>query len=166
MKKEKRYEIPDDAENPKRTFVRITVRVIMLAVCIWALFAFVFGIFICHGSHMSPGVSDGDVCVVYRKGDISRNDIVAYKRGGKLRFGRVIGIPGDRLDVQQNQLLVNSVPENREYVTSKTGMPTSVSSYYVMNDCRADENDSRTQGQISRSDIVGRVIFLWRVSDF
>ena len=83
MKKEKRYEIPDDAENPKRTFARITVRVIMLAACIWVLFAFVFGIFICHGSYMSPGVSDGDVCIVYRKGDISRNDIVAYKRGGK-----------------------------------------------------------------------------------
>lgn len=166
MKKEKEYEIPDDAENPGRTFARITVRVAMFAVCVWAVFAFIFGIFVCRGSYMSPGVSDGDICIVFRKGDISRNDVVAYRRRGQLQFGRVIGIPGDQLDVQQNQLLVNSVPESRGYVTSHTGMPTSVSGYYVMNDSRADENDSRTQGQISRSDIVGRVVFLWRVSDF
>lgn len=81
---------------------------------------------------------------------------------------RIVGLPGDTVEVRDGYLYVNDVkydePYLAEYIAEDFG-PYAVPEghYFVMGDNRNNSNDSRATGPITRDMIVGKVEgVIWR----
>lgn len=120
---------------------------------------------------MNPVLAEGDSVVVskiiYRLKEPARGDLVSYKtpEGEKL-FGRIVGMPGDTLSIEENGNI--SINGNRYqngrtvYLTGQTSYPIEIpeGSYFILCDNAREGKDSRYRqiGMIQRNAIRGKVI--------
>jgi signal peptidase I len=96
-----------------------------------------------------------------------RGDVVVIRlrtQGDELLIKRVIGLPGDVIEVRDGQVFVNGEPLDEPYLAAKTSGiygPTTVPPLhiFVLGDNRGSSNDSRSFGTISLKDVVGRAWF-------
>ena len=102
-------------------------------------------------------VDRGDTVVFWFPGDPSKSYIK-----------RVIGMPGDRVEVHDGDVIVNGrtlvedyVPP--EYRDQSEMRPTTVGpdEYFVLGDHRSSSNDSRTWGMVPRRYIYGKAVFIY-----
>ncbi len=126
---------------------------------------------------------------VYRLRDPRRGDVIvfAYPRDTAVAFiKRVVGEPGDVLQVRGGRLYVNGRPLREPYVhrTQGTQDPTTAAapvvgttmtppwsltrpyrvpagSYFVMGDNRTNSDDSRDWGVVPRRDVIGEGFFTY-----
>src|SRR5918993_313438 len=120
--------------------------------------------------------------------EIRRGDIIVFKYPGKYqgeeRFRdsgiddtapnnlpyktnyvkRVIGLPGDRVEVRDTQVFINGQPQQhaasrRPVEGEKFDVPGG--HYFVMGDNRDNSQDSRFWGYVPRSAIIGRAMFVY-----
>ena len=146
------------------------IKIGVTALIIWALCSFVIGIYIVHGNSGYPMLKDGDLCIIYRWGELHTGDEVAYLQDGEIRFGRIVALPGNVVDLSEESLTVNGygVFEDAVYPTTGDGaligFPYEVQkdSYFILNDYRPDVKDSRSYGAISKESIKGKVVFIMR----
>ncbi|MEA2002069.1 MAG: signal peptidase I [Actinomycetota bacterium] len=79
---------------------------------------------------------------------------------------RIIGLPGDTIEIKDNQIQINGSPLNEPYLRPNIRMNDfgpeviPVNNYFVMGDNRSSSRDSRVFGPIERSRIVGRAFFV------
>lgn len=92
-----------------------------------------------------------------------RGDVVVVRVEGSsdLLIKRVVGLPGDQVEIRDGQLLVNHEPLTEPYVTQPTygsygPMDVPPLHLFVMGDNRNFSNDSRTFGPVPMEDVVGR----------
>jgi signal peptidase I len=154
------------------------------------LFAFAIAIFIVvfvvqpvkvEGTSMQPELSDQDRIfvnrLVYRFADISRGDVVVFwypKDRSKSFIKRVLGVPGDRIEIRRGMVYVNGVRISEPYLKSsfrdhksyaKVVVPPG--KYFVLGDHRNSSNDSRSWGFVDRRLIYGKAVFsYWPFSRF
>jgi signal peptidase I len=81
---------------------------------------------------------------------------------------RVIGLPGDRVQIVFGRVYVNGVAINEPYVpgqfTDERSYPETdipADSYFVLGDHRNMSSDSRDFGPVSRSYIYGKAVFAY-----
>lgn len=151
-------------------------------------FAFAIAIFIVvfvvqpvkvEGTSMQPRLLDQERIFVnrfiYRFRDVQRGDIVIFwypRDRSKSFIKRVLGIPGDVVEIRQGVVYVNGVravepylvPEFRDFRSfGKTTVPPG--HYFVLGDHRNSSNDSRSWGFVEQHLIYGKAIFsYWPVS--
>ena len=101
-----------------------------------------------NGSSMYPSISDGELCLFFRLDTPQREDIVSYKYNQKLRMGRVVAIAGDKVSVDHGKLYVNGYEKESFYEVSGQCV-------FIINDYRADQNDSRKFGDMAIDAIEG-----------
>ncbi len=132
------------------------------------------------GTSMTPGLRDQERIfinkfiynpLIYKLGlaDISRGDTVVFWYPGdtsKSYIKRVIGLPGDTVEIVKGTVLVNGntlpepyVPESARDQVSMSRTTIGTDQYFVLGDNRRSSNDSRTWGQVPRSDIYGKAVF-------
>ena len=102
-------------------------------------------------------------------GDPRRFDVVICRypgRGDTNFVKRIVGLPGDTVEVRDGYLYINGERYEEPYIEDayRSGWlnnfgPSSVpeGEYFVMGDHRNQSNDSRSQGTISRNMIIGHV---------
>ncbi|MBQ8135999.1 MAG: signal peptidase I [Clostridia bacterium] len=102
-------------------------------------------------------------------GDPQRFDIVICRypgRGNTYFVKRVVGLPGDVVELRNGYLYINGDRYDEPYVDDayrsgplNTFGPYRVPSgeYFVLGDHRNDSNDSRLQGSLTRDRIIGHV---------
>lgn len=85
---------------------------------------------------------------------------------------RVIGLPGDVIDIKNGKVYVNGETISEPYLTSQNittitssniSFPYTVPSnqYFVLGDNRTNSNDSRQWGTVPEENIIGRAIFVF-----
>ncbi|WP_270170529.1 signal peptidase I [Paenibacillus sp. SYP-B4298] len=114
--------------------------------------------------------------VSYRIGEPERGDIVIINgsESDKRLIKRLIGLPGDTIDMHDGKLILNGEEQDEPYVKGETrplGMelPYVVpeGKVFVLGDNRERSMDSRDLGPIAMSSLEGKAIFrLWPLSEF
>ncbi|MDF0675432.1 MAG: signal peptidase I [Nitrospira sp.] len=130
---------------------------------------------------MAPTLLPGDHVIAHRAAyhaaEPQRGDIVVYRypdENGTLFLHRVIGVPGDRIDIRDQVVSVNEEAVAESYVqhTDRSSMvgnvrdnlgPMIVSpdAYFVLGDNREESLDSRFLGPVSKEHILGQVRFIY-----
>jgi signal peptidase I len=133
------------------------------------------------GTSMAPLLSDQERIFinkfVYRFEDIHRGDVVVFwypLDRSKSFIKRVIGLPGETVDIRHGLLYVNGqlipepyVPPQYTDVTDFGPIKVPKDSYFVMGDHRISSNDSRVFGPVASQFIYGRAVFAyWPVDHF
>ncbi len=114
---------------------------------------------------------------VYRFQPIARGDVVVfwYPEDPEVSFiKRVIGLPGDTVEIRRGVVLVNGEPVAEPYVVPENGDARSLVSqsvraghYFVLGDNRRGSNDSRNWGLVPRRYIYGKAfIRIWPLGRF
>ncbi|MFJ5714246.1 signal peptidase I [Neobacillus sp. NPDC093127] len=121
------------------------------------------------GSAMVPTIQDKDRLGVdkgyYKNHKVERGDIILYDFDGKMNVKRVVGLPGEFLQLKDGQLLTDGEPKNEKYnddeiVDSKLeeGITLGDDEYFIMGDNHRYSKDSRHFGPIKKENIIGKVI--------
>lgn len=110
---------------------------------------------------MAPGLRPGDYLLAVRPGSIARGEVVVARRGGSLEVvKRVVGLPGERVRVEDGRVWVEG-RELSEPHASGTGPPGEWSlgpgQYLLLGDQRDRSTDGRSFGPVSAEEIVGVV---------
>lgn len=129
------------------------------------------------GTSMMPALQDQERVFinkfVYRLGlgDVARGDTVVFWFPGdpsKSYIKRVIGLPGDQVEVRAGTVYVNQkaldepyVPEEYRDRQSVAAMRVPEGHYYVLGDHRSSSNDSRSWGPVPREAIYGKAVFAY-----
>jgi signal peptidase I len=137
------------------------------------LITFVAQAFRVQGTSMLPLLEDSERIIVnkfiYRFHPIQRGDVVVfwYPKDPSVSFiKRVVGVPGDTVELRRGNLYVNDRKVSEEYVRpqfndDESHAPVTVAKgyYYVLGDHRNSSNDSRSWGEVPEKYIYGKAIF-------
>jgi signal peptidase I len=129
------------------------------------------------GTSMMPSLVDQERIFinkfVYRFGidDIKRGDLVVFWFPGdpsKSYIKRVIGLPGDTVEVDNGEVVVNGQVLREDYVREEYRDHMSMApyqvhedEYFVLGDHRSSSNDSRAWGGVPRTHIYGKAVFVY-----
>ena len=139
------------------------------------------------GASMYPTLHNGDRMILSKIGEINRFDVVVLKAPDENveYIKRVIGMPGDTLEMKQGVLYINGKKIEQPFIntealqkqtvfiddftlqtlTGETKIPEG--KYFVMGDNRGVSKDSRMIGLIDRKAIEGKAVFtIWPRNQF
>jgi signal peptidase I len=124
------------------------------------------------GESMRPGLASGDMLVVdetaYASSAPRRGDIVVARDMKDLIVKRVVGLPGEVVEVHLGRLVVNGAP----YLESHALVPGRLTlrsgrlldgSYALLGDNRSLPSSVSVHAVLSRKCIVGRVVHVFRL---
>ncbi len=156
---------------------REIVETLLLTVVIFVLVNTFTGRFRIDGSSMEPNLHDGEYVIVnravYHLHSPQRGDIVVFRRdGGREFIKRVIGLPGDVVQVQGGRVIVNGVPLDEPYIAQPNAYtmeprPVAPNEYFVLGDNRNNSSDSHNWGTIALNTIDGKAwVTYWPPKDW
>ena len=163
-----------------KTFREIGIAV-LIAIAVFAVLQLNIQSYTVRYSSMLPNIKEDDWIVVnkavYRFSDPQRGDVIVFDppfESPHPYIKRVIGLPGDIVEVRDGKVLVNHVPVNEEYTMAWPDYEMAAKEipdyeYFVLGDNRNNSNDSHNNWTVARGDIIGKSWFTywpldrWRV---
>jgi len=180
--------VPEPSKNNKSLlhFIKETSILLVVAYILAAAFqAFLFEPTVVDMTSMFPTIKPSDKVLVNRfiyrfknprRGDIltfSSNEYRDYFKYGfwptherKILIKRLLGLPGDKIEIREGKLSVNDKVIKEKYVklpdTDNYG-PIKVpdNKFFVMGDNRAVSKDSRDIGPVDKKDIRGKAFVIY-----
>lgn len=154
------------------------IKDILIAVLIAAIILFFFKPIIIQQESMQPTFYSNDYVIVSKQsyhlfGDIQRGDVIVFRSSlldeqghQKSLIKRVIGLPGDVIEIHEGYVFINGQPVQEDYLAeqgvSGEMEPVTVEEgkVFVMGDNRYVSQDSRAPeiGQVSQDTIIGKVV--------
>ena len=161
-----------------RAFGRWTFKIAVVCLLAYVL-VFYFGQRVSIvGDSMKPVLENGDVVlvnrIVYNATTPKRGDVVVFKPKGNdnthYYIKRIIGLPGETIEVIENSVYINGKKLEEEYDTTRIDnvgvlsekMKLKEDEFFVLGDDRENSEDSRSAdvGNIKRAYIYGRAWFV------
>ena len=153
---------------------QIAIVCFLAFVCVWYFGKRVSVI----GDSMNPELKNGNVALIsraaYSVGAPKRGDVIAFQpngnEGSHYYIKRIIGLPGEKISVEDGKIFVNGRAIKERYTTTsieELGLleePITLKNneYFVLGDDRQNSEDSRHAeiGAVKRKEIDGKVWFV------
>jgi len=157
----------------KWSSIREWLDLIVLVGAIYALVNLSTVRFVVRGSSMEPTFRDDQLLLVsrmnYLLAEPQRGDIVVFhypKAPTEDYIKRVIGLPGEIVEIKDREVYVNGIKLNEPYINepcTQYSCPDKIwelgdDEYFVMGDNRNHSSDSRSFNGVRREFIVGEVV--------
>lgn len=159
-----------------KEFIKDTFNYIIFIILVLVIAVYVVGLQQVVGPSMSPNLQNNDIVILdkisYKFIDIKRGDIVAvYYADTKYLIKRVIGLPGEYIEFQDNKLYIDNKYYEEDYLDGVITDDFSLKDlgydkipegmYFVLGDNRGDSMDSRDPevGLIKKKNVLGKVRF-------
>ena len=124
--------------------------------------------------NMSPTLKKVDRVIVNKikvTFDLLRDgDVILYRHNGVIHFSRIVGKPGESVEIKNHHLYRDDRRVNEQYAKNRQiknialrnikdsdGDIVPPGSYFVLNDNDDNKSDSRRYGLIDKQDIIGDV---------
>jgi len=170
------------AARSLRNEIRVWTRDLLIAIGLaLVIIVFLYQPVKVEGTSMAPLLSDQERIFinkfVYRFEPIERRDVVVFwypLDRSKSFIKRVIGLPGESVEIREGIVYVNGHAIDEPYVPPQYAdrsdfgpIRVPKDSYFVMGDHRISSNDSRVFGPVASDYIYGRAVFAyWPVDHF
>ncbi len=156
------------------SWIRDLVFSILIAI---VLIVFIYQPVKVEGTSMMPALTDQERIFInkfmYRFGigEIERGDMVVFwfpLDRSRSYIKRVIGLPGDTVEIDDGSVIVNGKALVEDYVPpdfrdhqSMSPITVPPDSYFVLGDHRSSSSDSRVWGTVERKYIYGKAVFVY-----
>lgn len=144
------------------------IEYVLIIVAVLLFRAFFYSPIRVTGTSMVPTLKDGDIMILnkigYKINGLDRFDIVVIDYNNEKLIKRVIGLPGDYVEYEEDKLYINGELIEEDYTRKETSdfiletlgynkIPEN--KYLVLGDNRGISKDSRIIGLIDSKDIKG-----------
>lgn len=152
--------------------VRETIHTLLMVIAIYTLVNLAIPRYAVEGRSMQPSFNgEGDERVIvnrleYLLRDPERGDIIVLNNpnGNDHYIKRIIGLPGDHLQMIEGKIYINDQPLEEPYIKElcskshcrEQDWHLGPTQYFVLGDNRNNSHDSGVFGPIDRSKIIGR----------
>jgi signal peptidase I len=160
------------APAPGAALLREIIETVLLTAVIYAAVNFTSARFVIEGPSMEPTFHQWQRVLVnrlaYGFGDPQRGDVVVFNyplATDRDFIKRVIGLPGETVDIVSGVVLVNGQPLDEPYIKEPPRHDghwvVGAEQYFVMGDNRNSSSDSRTWGALDRKFLIGRAVAVY-----
>lgn len=160
----------------KKEIISYLKIIVITAIVVLGCKQFLFAPIKVQGASMYPTYHDKDIIIVSKMSKIERFDQIVFQSPteDELYIKRVIGLPGDTVEMKDDVLYVNGKAYKEDYVNRQTDDPNQLritenftleqlvnekkvpeGKYFVLGDNRLRSSDSRHYGLISKDAIYG-----------
>ncbi|MGC9348325.1 MAG: signal peptidase I [Anaerolineae bacterium] len=154
-----------------RSWLQDTLETLLLAAILFFIINTLTGRYQVHGQSMLPSLHDGQYLiaskVAYWLHSPERGDVIVLdppNRSGSVPYiKRVIGLPGDVVEVRDRRVWVNGIALNEPYITESPNYQDNwvvgEGEYMVLGDNRNNSSDSHTWGLLPDEQVIGKAFF-------
>ncbi len=161
-------------ENSKKEYRKVLRNTLIVVVVVAALAVLVSSFFITvlrvTGESMTPTLQTGEIVIAQNSSAFEPGDLIAFYYNNKVLVKRVLGSPGDWVDIDsEGNVSVNGNMIQEDYVSDKSLEPSDISfpyqvpenRYFVLGDHRQASIDSRSNavGCVTKEQLIGKIVF-------
>lgn len=166
---------PQQTEEKRSGFMKFVIDVVETLVLSIVLFAAINTISArirVDGASMEPTLQSGEFVIVnklaYFFGDPEVGDIIVFhfpRDPDQEYIKRVIGLPGDQVEVRDGEVFVNGQILDEDYIAASpvysTELDVPTDSLFVLGDNRNNSSDSHNWGAVPLDFVVGKAAFIY-----
>lgn len=161
-------------EKYKRRYVSVFASTVSALIVVAAVAVLVATLWLpvlrIYGSSMTPTLQDGEIIFSLKTAEPEPGDVIAFYYNNKILVKRVIGRPGDWINITEDgTVYVNEIRLDEPYVAELAlgecdlTFPYQVpdGKWFVLGDHRATSVDSRSSvvGCVAQEQVVGKILF-------
>lgn len=153
----------------------LLIKTALLIAVIVALVNFVITPYRISDNSMYPNIHSGDLGMFYHLDEAYIDNVILYKANdGTTKVGRIIATEGQTIQFFESggyevngYTALEKVPYDT-YAEELAGTEITLNDdeYFILNDYRSEDDDSRTLGVIKKDQIIGKLVYLLRLREF
>ncbi len=167
----------EELKQPTRLVVREIIETLLLTFFIFWLVNSLIGRYRIDGSSMNPTLQDSEYLIInnvtYVLNEPERGDVIVFHhpRNDLNLIKRVVGLPGDHVEINNGTVWVNDVALSEPYISAPPNYSGSwdipEDNYFVLGDNRNNSSDSHSWGFLPTDNIIGEAeLVYWPPSDW
>lgn len=164
-------EMPEESPSSFKQFVLDLFETVILAVLLFFAINAVSARVRVDGFSMRPTLQDGEYVLVnrlaFKRSLPQRGDIIVFKApmSDQDLIKRVIGLPGDHIQIYGGQVIVNGQALNEPYIAAAPAYngewDVPADKLFVLGDNRNDSSDSHAWGLLPIENVIGKAILIY-----
>lgn len=169
--------VDSEQRQPTDIVVREIIETLLLTFFIFWIVNSLVGRYRIDGSSMNPTLFDGQYLLInnisYYLDEPDHGDIIVFRhpKNDLNLIKRVIGLPGDHVEIGNRQVFVNGILLDEPYIqaepTYSGDWTVPEGEYYVLGDNRNNSSDSHQWEYLPEENILGKALVVyWPPSDW